>query len=126
VHVVTEPVKLITSVRQAAAACNVSHLMVYEWIRRGLLPEPPWTPQQLQAIRDKAGGGRRSEAAHGSTARWNGGTMAAAATYVDEATVTLHGPANERRRRNGYPSGSGSSSWMRSTPADRSGRCFVI
>jgi hypothetical protein len=90
--------ELITSVRQGAAACNVSHFVMLGWIRRGLLPEPPWTPQQLYAIRDKAGRGRGSKAAHGSTARWNDGCSCATCrrAHSDIARATKRTKAQAR------------------------------
>jgi len=38
-----------------------------------VLAELPWTPRQLQDARDMQDPGPRSQAAHGSTARWNDG-----------------------------------------------------
>ena len=43
----------ITSVRQAAAVCNVTPPVVRRWLSLGLLPGPPWTVQQLHQIRDE-------------------------------------------------------------------------
>jgi hypothetical protein len=57
----------VSSVRQAAAACNVSRPVVERWLLFGLLPEPPWTLQQLLQVRelaDPAGRRRGSQAAH--------------------------------------------------------------
>ena len=39
--------ELVTSVRQAAAVCDVSPPVVGRWISLGLIPGPPWTEQQL-------------------------------------------------------------------------------
>jgi hypothetical protein len=45
--------EVITSVRQAAAACNVTPPVVRRWLSLGLIPEPPWTRQQLHRVRDE-------------------------------------------------------------------------
>jgi hypothetical protein len=42
----------VTSVRQAAALCNVTPPVVRRWLSLGLIPEPPWTRQQLHQVRD--------------------------------------------------------------------------
>ena len=59
------------SARQAASASAVSPFMVRRWISQGVLAEPPWTPDEVQRVRDTQHPGPRSQAAHGSTARWN-------------------------------------------------------
>lgn len=68
---------LITSVRQAAASCNVSPAVVRRWLLLGLIPGPPWTLDEVQKARDTQHPGSRSQAAHGSTARWNEGCACA-------------------------------------------------
>jgi hypothetical protein len=45
------PTMTITSVRQAAAVCNVTPPVVRRWLFLGLINEPPWTLQQLHQIR---------------------------------------------------------------------------
>jgi hypothetical protein len=40
------------SVRQAAAACDVSPPVVRRWLSLDLLSSPPWTVEQLQSVRD--------------------------------------------------------------------------
>jgi hypothetical protein len=42
----------VFSVRQAAAACNVSPPVVRRWLSLGLLSAPPWTVEQLRRVRD--------------------------------------------------------------------------
>jgi hypothetical protein len=37
----------VTSIRQAAAVCNVSPPVVRRWLSLGLMPRPPWTVQLL-------------------------------------------------------------------------------
>jgi len=68
--------ELVTSKRQAAAACNVTPIVVRRWLARGWLPEPPWTLQQLHDVRDLAdpdGRLRGPGAAHGTETRWTQG-----------------------------------------------------
>jgi hypothetical protein len=66
----------ITSVRQAAAVCNVTPPVVRRWLSLGLLPGPPWTVQQLHQIRDETdpqGRRRGPRMPHGTMARWTAG-----------------------------------------------------
>jgi hypothetical protein len=68
----TKPVT-VSSVRQAAAACNVDAACHPRWLSLGSLTEPPWTRQQLHQIRDKTdppGRRRGPQVAHGTLARW--------------------------------------------------------
>jgi DNA-binding transcriptional MerR regulator len=46
----------VTSIRQAAAACNVTPSVVRRWRFLGLIPEPPWTLQQLHQVRELRAG----------------------------------------------------------------------
>jgi hypothetical protein len=41
----------VSSVRQAAAVCNVTPPVVRRWISLGLIPQLPWAVEQLQRIR---------------------------------------------------------------------------
>jgi hypothetical protein len=64
---------LVTSNRQAAAACKVTPIVVRWWIARGWLRGAPWTVQQLHDVRgltDPDGRLRASGAAHGTETRW--------------------------------------------------------
>jgi hypothetical protein len=66
----------VTSVRQAAAACDVSPPVVRRWLSQGLIGEPPWTVEQLQKVRDlneSEGRRRGNRAPHGTITRWNAG-----------------------------------------------------
>jgi hypothetical protein len=66
----------VTSVRQAAAVCNVTPPVVRRWLSLGLIPEPPWTLQQLHMIRDETDPESRRrgpQVAHGTMTRWNEG-----------------------------------------------------
>jgi hypothetical protein len=63
----------ITSVRQAAAACNVTPPVIRRWLSLGLISEPPWTVQQLHQIRDDTdseGRRRGPQVPHGTLTRW--------------------------------------------------------
>jgi hypothetical protein len=63
----------ISSVRQAAAACDVTPPVVRRWLSLGLLTEPPWTLQQLHQIRDETdpeGRRRGPQVLHGTLTRW--------------------------------------------------------
>jgi hypothetical protein len=51
---VVSQLEVVTSVRQAAAACNVTPPVVRRWLTLGLIPEPPWTKQQLHQVRDES------------------------------------------------------------------------
>ena len=65
--------EVITSVRQAAAACNVTPPVVRRWLSLGLIPEPPWTRQQLHQIREETdphGRRRGPQVPHGTLTRW--------------------------------------------------------
>jgi hypothetical protein len=72
VRVVSQP-QDVTSVRQAAAVCNVTPPVVRRWLSIGILTAPPWTSQQLHQVRDITDPeGRRGgpQAAHGTLTRW--------------------------------------------------------
>ena len=65
-----------SSVRQAAAVCNVSPPVVRRWLSLRLIPGPPWTQAQLLEIRDLTdpeGRRRGNRGAHGTITRWNAG-----------------------------------------------------
>ena len=64
---------MVTSVRQAAAVCNVTPPVVRRWLSLGLIPEPPWTRQQLHQVRDETdpqGRRRGPNVPHGTLTRW--------------------------------------------------------
>jgi hypothetical protein len=92
--------------RQAASASGVSPLVVRRWISQGLLDEPPWTLDEVQRVRDTQHPGSRSQAAHGSTARWNEGCACAVCrrAHNNDARVRKRAraqarlPANVRRQ----------------------------
>jgi hypothetical protein len=66
----------VTSVRHAAAVCNVTPPVVRRWLFLGLIPGPPWTLQQLHQVcdaTDPEGRRRGPQVAHGTMTRWNEG-----------------------------------------------------
>jgi hypothetical protein len=70
----------LSSVRQAAAICNVSPPVIRRWLSLGLIAEPPWTVEQLQNARDLTDPESRrrgNRAAHGTITRWNAGCSCA-------------------------------------------------
>jgi hypothetical protein len=90
----------VSSVRQAAAACGVGPYVVERWLSRELLPEPPWTLQQLQVrdLTDPEGRRRGSEAAHGTRARWSAGCSCAECQETQSTTARARGRARAERR----------------------------
>jgi hypothetical protein len=73
---VNEAKELVTSVRQAAAACNVTPPVVRRWRSLGLISAPPWTLEQLHQVRDETdpkGLRRGPQTAHGTLIRWTEG-----------------------------------------------------
>jgi hypothetical protein len=80
----SEAKELVTSARQAAAVCGVTRFAVRAWINSGQLPEPPWTVQALQEVRDNIDPylrrpGSRRLTAHGLARTW---AVAVPAMYV--------------------------------------------
>jgi hypothetical protein len=72
----TGPARQVSSLCRAAAACNVTPIVVRRWIARGWLPQPPWTLRQIHEVRDLNDAGRRLRgpgAAHGTETRWTQG-----------------------------------------------------
>jgi hypothetical protein len=88
----------VTSIRQAAAMCDVSPFVVRRWISQGLLAEPPWTLEQLHAVREAQDPSPRPQAPHGTTARWNDGCSCAVCrgAHSDIARVRKRTKAHER------------------------------
>jgi hypothetical protein len=63
----------VTSVRQAAAVCNVTPPVIRRWLSLGLITRPPWTLRQLHQIRDETDPERRRrgpQVPHGTLTRW--------------------------------------------------------
>jgi hypothetical protein len=73
VRLVNRQEEEVTSVRQAAAICNVTPPVIRRWLSLGLIPGPPWTLQQLHQIRDETdpeGRRRGPQVPHGTLTRW--------------------------------------------------------
>lgn len=62
----------VTSVRQAAAACNVTPPVIRRWRSLGLIPAPPWILEQLHHVRDITDPQHRRgpRVANGTLTRW--------------------------------------------------------
>ena len=93
--------KHVMSVRQAAAACAVTQPVVRRWLSLGLLPEPPWTLQQLHEVRDLTDPERRrcgSRAAHGTMARWNAGCSCTDCRRMQSDAARERGRAKSQSR----------------------------
>jgi len=91
----------VSSVRQAAAACAVTEPVARRWLSLGLLPEPPWTLQQLREVRDLTDPEDRrrgSRAAHGTMARWNAGCSCTECRQMQSDAARERGRAKSQRR----------------------------
>jgi hypothetical protein len=89
------------SVRQAAAACNVSPPVVRRWLSLGLLSAPPWTVEQLWSVRDVTDPQRHrpgSSAAHGTMARWNSGCSCARCRRMQSDAARARGRRKAQER----------------------------
>jgi hypothetical protein len=65
--------ELVSTIRKAAGACNVTPPVIRRWIKLGWLPKPPWTLEQLHRLRDitdRPGRRRGPGSAHGTPTRW--------------------------------------------------------
>jgi hypothetical protein len=91
----------VTSVRQAAAVCNVSPPVIRRWLSLGLLPRPPWTVEQLQEVRDLTdpqGRRRGTDAAHGTITRWNSGCSCSQCRQFQSDAARARGRARAHLR----------------------------
>ena len=91
----------LSSVRQAASACNVSPPVVRRWLSLGLLSAPPWTVEQLRRVRDRTDPQRRRlgpSAAHGTMARWNSGCSCAACRQMQSDAARTRGRRKAQER----------------------------
>ena len=93
--------ELISSIRQAAAACNVSAPVVRRWLTLGLIPEPPWTLKQLEEVRCRTDPERRrpgTRAAHGTMTRWNTGCSCAECRQLQSGEARARGRRKAQQR----------------------------
>jgi hypothetical protein len=90
--------RAVTSARQAAAVCGVTRFAVRAWIDSGLLPEPPWTVQQLKKIRDSAGFRPGPQAPHGTRARWSHGCACPRCRQAQNDTARAYGRSRAQHR----------------------------
>jgi hypothetical protein len=91
----------VTSVRQAAAVCNVTPPVVRRWLSLGLITEPPWTVEQLHQVRDETdpqGRRRGPQVAHGTMTRWNEGCSCAECRQLQSDEARARGRARAQRR----------------------------
>ncbi len=91
----------VFSVRQAAAACNVSPPVVRRWLSLGLLSAPPWTVEQLRSVRDLTDPQRHrpgSSAAHSTMARWNSGCSCARCRQMQSDAARARGRRTAQER----------------------------
>jgi hypothetical protein len=91
----------VTSVRQAAAVCNVSPPVVRRWLSLRLITGPPWTLQQLHQIRDETDPQHRRsgpQVPHGTMTRWNYGCSCAQCRHAqnDAANARFRRKAQKR------------------------------
>ena len=115
----------ISSVRQAAAACNVSPPVVRRWLSLGLIPGPPWTREQLQEVRERTdpeGRRRGTRAAHGTITRWNAGCSCTKCAYSKAPKL---GHADDAERKRGCLTRNAGNSWRSSTAASPLGLCSL-
>jgi hypothetical protein len=86
----------VTTIRQAAAVCNVTPPVIRRWRYLGLITGPPWTRQQLHQVReltDPEGRRRGPQAAHGTLTRWLEGCD------CDSCRLAMNAAARVRFRR---------------------------
>ena len=91
----------ITSVRRAAAVCNVTLPVVRRWLSLGLIPGPPWTRAQLLEVRDLTdpkGRRRGNRGAHGTITKWNAGSSCTRCRRYQRDTAKTRGRARARKR----------------------------
>jgi hypothetical protein len=91
----------VSSVRHAAAVCDVTQPVVQRWISLGLLPAPPWTTEQLHNLRDRTdpeGRRRGPRAAHGTMARWNAGCSCAECRRLQSGEARARGRRTAQQR----------------------------
>jgi hypothetical protein len=98
---VPDTMTVITSVRQAAAVCNVSPPVIRRWLSLGLIPGPQWTRAQLLQVRgvtDPEGRRRGNRGAHGTITRWNAGCSCTRCRQFQSETARARGRARAQQR----------------------------
>ena len=90
----------VTSVRQAAAACNVTPPVIRRWRSLGLIPAPPWTLEQLHHVRDITDPQHRRgpRVAHGTLTRWLEGCDCDPCRLAMNAATRARGRARAQKR----------------------------
>jgi hypothetical protein len=90
----------VTSVRQAAAVCNVTPPVIRRWRSLGLIPAPPWTLQQLHQVRDETDPQHRPGpgVAHGTLTRWLEGCDCDPCRLAMNAATKARGRARAQKR----------------------------
>lgn len=68
--------------RAAARIAGVGATTVGGWVKRGLLPPPPWTPDEILDAAAVARSPRGCAAPHGTTSRWRVGCSCLACTQA--------------------------------------------
>jgi hypothetical protein len=85
----------------AAAVCNVTPPVIRRWLSLGLIPEPPWTRQQLHQVRDETdpqGRRRGPQVAHGTLTRWLEGCDCDPCRLAMNAATKARGRARAQKR----------------------------
>ena len=90
--------ELVGSMRQAASVSGVSPFVVRRWISQRVLAEPPWTLDQVKDARDTQDPALRSQAAHGTSARWNDGCSCATCRRAHNDLARTRKRANAQAR----------------------------
>jgi hypothetical protein len=91
----------VTSVRQAAAVCDVTPPVVRRWRSLGLISAPPWTLEQLHQVRDETDPqGRRlgPQTAHGTLIRWTEGCDCSQCRQAQNDAARARGRARAQAR----------------------------
>lgn len=87
-----------STIRAAATAVGMTAPGLRQWIKKGWLPDGPWTAHQLHKALEKSRqtAGRGSQAEHGTTSRWRAGCNCDLCADAHNTEWRHH---RERRRR---------------------------
>jgi hypothetical protein len=90
----------VTSVRQAAAVCDVTPPVIRWWLSLGLISAPAWTIQQLHHVRDVTDPQHRRgpRVAHGTLTRWLEGCGCDPCRLAMTAATRARGRARSQKR----------------------------